>query len=117
MVILQKLTSRVLIKPFVLTDVVPQITTVEKVHNQVERLAVLESVVHINKERAVELRQYLALIHNTFDAAFCQDSGLVHFFHSVKLLMLSFFALHSPNLSKTTLAYALAPIEVRLADG
>lgn len=110
------LTCRLLIESLVLADVVAQITTVQQVHDEVERVPVLERVVHVHQEGTVQLRQDLPLVHHGLDAALCQYSRLAHLLHGVQLLVLRLLPLHFPDFAEAALANAVVLLEMRLAD-
>lgn len=59
-----QLTSLFLSESSVLAYVVAQVSSVQDVHHQVQVLSVLESVVHVDYERVVQLRENLAFVHD-----------------------------------------------------
>ncbi len=59
------LTCCFFVKPPISANVISQVATIEQVHHEIEVLSVLEGVVHIHQEWTVELRENLALVHNT----------------------------------------------------
>jgi hypothetical protein len=65
-----------------LSNMVSQITSLHQVDHQVNVVSILESVVHIDQERMVELRQKFLLIHNRVDTPLTNDTGFSHLFHS-----------------------------------
>jgi hypothetical protein len=71
-----KFTSLLFCESPVSANVVPQITPVQKVHDQVQVLSILEGIVHVDNERIVKLRQDLALIHDRLDATLRYNSCL-----------------------------------------
>ena len=98
-------TSLFLGEATVFTDVVPQVTSREIVHYQVEIFSILESVIHVDNEGVIELCEYLPFIHNTFETAFREYARLGHFLHGV--LLLSLFSLDLPDLSEAALPDAI----------
>ncbi len=66
---------------------VPQISSVLIVHNQVQILAVLESIGHVDDERVVQLGQKVHLVENRRDRLLANNFGFAHFFHRVDLLV------------------------------
>lgn len=92
---------------------VAQVAAVEQVHDQVQVVAVLEGVVHVDQERTVQLREDLALVHDRLDAALGEDARLAHFLHGV--VGLELLALDLPHLAEAALADAVQVLERRLA--
>lgn len=99
-----------------LADVVAQVTTVQQVHDQIERVSVLERIVHVHQERTVQLRQNLPLVHDRLDTALREYSRLAHLLHGIHLVVLRLLPLDFPHFTKATLANAVVLFEVRLAD-
>ena len=48
----------------VLADMIPQITTLHEIDNEVEVVSVLERIVHVHEEWMVQLTKELFLIHH-----------------------------------------------------
>ncbi len=83
---------------------VTEISTCQQVHDQVQVLAILERVVHIDDERVLELRQDLSLVHHRLNAALVKDAGFGHLFHGIYSLY--FLAFNLPYLSESAFADA-----------
>lgn len=110
------LTRGLFVEALVLADVVAQVTAVQQVHDQVERVSVLERIVHVHQEGTVQLRQNLPLVHDRLDAALREYSRLAHLLHGIQLLVLRLLPLHFPHFTEATLADAVVLLEMRLAD-
>ncbi len=92
-------------KTAMFANVVPEVTSWQEVHHQVQIFTILESIVHVDDEWIVELSQDLSLIHHWFDASFRYDTSLRHLFHGIWLLSLLPFDL--PYFSESSLADAV----------
>ena len=108
-----RLTGSFFIESAVLANVVSEITSVQQVHHQVQTLSVLESIVHVDEKRVVELSQDLALIHDRLDTPLRENSRFAHLLHRV--IFLGLFALDSPDFTKASFADAKLISEGRLA--
>ena len=109
-----KFTCLFLRESSVLANMISQVSSVQYVHNQVKVLSILESVVHVDNERVVQLSQDLSFVHNRLDATLCNDSGFGHLLHSV--LLLGFLPVNLPNLTEASLTHAILIIEVILSE-
>jgi hypothetical protein len=89
--------------------VVPQVTSCEQVHDQVQVLTVLESIVHVYQEGTVEEGEDLPLIHDRLNTSLGEDSGLVHFLHGVYFAVL--LVLYFPYFTETTFSNAVVVVE------
>jgi hypothetical protein len=96
-------------------DVVPQISSIEQVHHQVQILSILEGIVHVHDEGVVQLRQNLPFIHDRLYTSLRYNSGFGHLLHGV--LLLGLLAFNLPNLAEATLADAVQVCEVALGEG
>ena len=106
----QKYTGLFLGEATVFANVIPQVTPRQVVHDQVKVFSILESVIHVDDKRVIELCEYLSFIHNTFETAFRQYARFGHFLHGVLLLVL--FALDLPDLAE-----AAFPDAVLISEG
>jgi len=95
-------------------DVVPQVATQQQVHHQVQIHLVLERVVHVHDEGALDHRQQLQLVHHTRHTFLSYDTGLGHLFHC-KFFIFIFFRLHTPDFAKATSSHSINLLEVRFA--
>ena len=111
----RKLTGLFLAEPSVPANVVTEVSAREQVHHQIQILAILEGVVHVDDEGILEHGENLAFVHDRFDAALGDDSCLGHLFHSVAHF--NFFAVYLPHLAKASLANAVVVAKVVLRDG
>ena len=94
-------------------DVVSQIATIEKIHDQIKILSILECVVHIDEEWTIELSEDLSFVHYTLYASFRQYSGFTHFLHGI--FMLELFAIDLPYFSETTFSITKTILKTGLA--
>ena len=85
-------------------DMVPEVTTVQKIHDEVQVLTVLKCIVHVDEERIMKLRKDLPLVHDRFHASFCENSGFAHFLHGEILLAL--LLVYLPDFAESTLTNA-----------
>ena len=92
--------------------VVSQIAAREKVHCEVEVVAVLKRVIHVDDERIVNLREDLSFVHDRLDAFLGEDSRLGHLFHSIMLFR--FLPLYFPHFAETAPPNAVLVGEVVL---
>ena len=91
---------------------VPEVTTREQVHHQVEVLPVLEGVVHVDEEGVVlELGQDAPLAHHRLHAPLRQDAGLAHLLHGEHVGVLGSFVLDLPHFAEAALSDALFVLE------
>lgn len=97
-------------------DVVAKVTARKQVHNQIQVLSILKSIVHVDEERMVlELSKDAPLAHNGLDTALGQDPGLAHLLHGEHVHVLRPLVLHLPYLTETALSNALLVFEQVLA--
>jgi hypothetical protein len=89
---------------------VPEVSSIQQIHHQIQVLSVLESIVHIDQEGVVELGEYLSLVHNRLDTALGDDPGFRHLLHSV--LLLGLLAVDLPDLPEAALSDAVLVVEV-----
>lgn len=59
---------------------------------------------HVHKEWIVETSDNVSFVHYRFDASFCNNSSLAHFFHCKHGAL--FFPLDTPDFAETSLADA-----------
>ena len=81
---------------------VAEVASTQVVHDQVQVLAVLERVVHVDDEDVVQLNQNLPLVDYAAHASLGHDPRLAHLFHSVHLL--PFLTEHAPDFAEATLS-------------
>ena len=111
------LTGCRLVELSVPTDVVPEVSSRQQVHDEVQVLPVLEGKVHVDEKRVMlQLRENSALAHDGLDAPLGQNPRLAHFLHRVQLCMLVSLVLDLPDLTEAALADALLVLEEILAD-
>ena len=55
-------------------EVVPQVTALEEIHDEVKVLSVLEGCFHVHDEGVLEVAEEIAFIHDRVDAFFGDDS-------------------------------------------
>ena len=67
------------------SDVVPEIATEQKVHDQVQIHGVLECIVHIDYELAIDLGDQLELVHDARYAFLGDNPRFRHLLHGVLL--------------------------------
>lgn len=94
-------------------DVETQVSPQEQVHHQVEVHGVLESVVHVNDELALDQGKQLKLIHHARHTLLSYDSRFSHLFHRI-LVAFVFLGLHAPNLAKSSATDGVHSLEVSL---
>jgi hypothetical protein len=104
-----------LVKLPALGQPVPEVSSGEQVHNQIQIIPVLESVLHIDQEVGLELAQYFPLVEYGINASFVKDSGLSHLLHGKHLAV--FLTLDLPDLAKASLPDGVLVAEVVLLDG
>ena len=97
------------------TNVIPQITSVKYIHHQIQVFPVLKSVVHVDYEGIVQLSENLTLIHDRFNASFCNNSGFRHFLHGI--LLFRFLSFNLPYFSKASFSDAVQVCEVAFRQG
>ena len=103
-----------LLEPSPAAHVIPQITTHEQIHNEVEIFPILEGVGHIDNKRVFESGEELSLVEDGVDAFLAYDLGFVHFLHGVYFL--GFFELDAPDFSEAPLAHYELAVEVVTGD-
>lgn len=82
-----------LVKDEASVDIVPQISGLKVIHEQVEILPILKRTFHINNEITLTLQQmgeYLSLVHYWLHTFFGYDSRFVYYFESKDLFRLLF---------------------------
>ena len=89
-----------------------QIASFQQVHYQIQILLVVESIMNIYDEVALDLAHELQLFHDRFDALLVHHSGLQHFFHGVHLAV--FF--NAPYFAEAASADGVVELEVGLRD-
>jgi len=94
--------------------VVSQIASEQQIHHQVQIHLVLERILHVDDEFALNHRQKFEFIHDARNAFFCDDPRLSHFLHRV-LLVFVLFRLHSPNFAESASAHGVNLGEVGFA--
>lgn len=95
-------------------NVIPQVSTVENVHHQVQVLSVLESIVHVYYEGVVQLRENLAFIDNGLNASLSYDSCFRHLLHRV--LLLGLLSFDFPDFAETALTDTIQVDEVAFSE-
>lgn len=95
---------------------VSQVTALHKVKDEIERITILESEMHVYDEGRVELRKENAFVHHALHAFLGHYStviaclhGFEHLLHRV--LVLCLFVLDFPYFTKSTLADYVQIIE------
>ena len=96
-------------------DVVPEIAAEEQVHDQVKIHRVLECIVHIDYELAIDLGDQFELVHDARYAFLGDNPRFRHLFHGV-LLRLCFLRLDAPDFPEAAATYGVDLDEVGLAD-
>ena len=94
------------------SNVISQITAQEQVHDQVEVHLILERIVDVYNEIALNHRQQLQLVHNAGDALFGNNTCLGHLFHGVFFVFV-LFARDAPNLTEATATNGIVLRKVR----
>ena len=94
-----------LIESSILTNVVPQVSPWEVIHNQVQIFAVLECILHINDVNVLKLCKDLSFIDDGLDWPFGDDACFWHFFHRKWLSL--FLALNLPDFTEAAFANAV----------
>ena len=113
----KKLTSHIFIETLAIpADVVTKVTPAQVVHDQVQVLAVLKRIVHVDEEGAVHARQDMPLVHHRFHAALGDNPGLAHLFQG-EVLSLFLFAFHAPDFAEATFTNAEVIHKVRFTNG
>ena len=110
-----KLTSCGFVKLPVTTNMIPQISTIQEVHNKIKIFSILEGIVHIDQEWTVKLSENWSFVHYTFYASFCQYPSFAHFFHCI--FHLEFFTIDLPNFTETTFSNTKTILETWFAYG
>lgn len=97
-----------LVKLLILGEVVPEVSSLHEIDDQVQVLPVFEGVVHIYQEskwiltpqylRVIQLTQELLLVHHRVHTSLRDYPRLQHFLHGVQLVCLLLF--HSPHLAE-----------------
>jgi len=73
-----------------------------KLENKIELVLILEGVLYLDDEEAVQRCQYITLCHSVTDFVFADNQLLANAFHSIKHSAI--FLLDQKNLAKGTLA-------------
>jgi len=63
--------------------VVPQVSTRDKICNQVQIFIILECIEHIYQKRVFELAKQFSFVHYRVNTFFIDDPAFRHFFHRV----------------------------------
>ena len=92
---------------------IPQVTSIQQVHYQIQIFSILECIVHVDEEGRVELGKDLALVDYRFDTALCDDPGLGHLLHCI--LLLGLLPLNLPHFTKSALTNAVLVLKVGLS--
>ena len=79
---------------------IPQITSIKVIHNEIEVLSILKTIDHIDKKRMTQFWEMFSLIQYWSNWFFVYDFSFTHQFHSIDLFVS--FVLHFPYLTKTT---------------
>jgi hypothetical protein len=74
---------------FVAVDISCQLAAANKVHNQVKLFLSLESILHVDDERACDISQDLALGHHVLKLIILHDELFVEYFHRVVFFLSS----------------------------
>ena len=99
------LTSLLLCEPSIFANMEAQVTPGKQVHDQVHVISILKGVVHVDNEWVVQLREYLAFVHDRFETPLGENASFRHFLHCVLLLWL--FPLYFPNLPEPPFSNAV----------
>lgn len=83
----------------------PEVAPSKQVHDELERLRVLEGEVHVDDEVAPEVGQDLAFIHDAVSTFLADDFDFRHFLHSI--LSLVHGVLHREDFAEAADAYDL----------
>ena len=95
---------------------VTKVAPAQVVHDQVQVLAVLKRVVHVDEEWAVHARQNMPLVHHRFHAALGDNPGLAHLFEGEVFSPL-LLAFHAPDFAKATFTNAEVIHKVGFTNG
>jgi hypothetical protein len=82
---------------------VTEISSTEQIHDEIQVLSVLESIVHIHQERTVKLCKDRTFVQDRFHRSFSEYASFTHFLHCecpLKLLII-----HLPHLSKASFSH------------
>ena len=80
---------------------IPQVSAIKVVHDEIKIIPILKSVDHVNQKWMTQLREVLSFIHHRRDWFLVYDLCLTHQFHRVDLPRS--LVLDLPYLTKTTL--------------
>lgn len=94
---------------------VPKIASKKQVHDEEEIHLVLEGVVYVHDERALDHREQFQLVHDTWDALFSNDACLSHLLHGIFVVFV-LFGLHTPHFAETSTTDCIDLLEVCLAN-
>lgn len=64
-------------KPRPIADMIPQITPRHQIHDQIQYLPILKSILHIDNKRIINPLQQILLIHNTLYTLLRHDPTIV----------------------------------------
>ena len=92
---------------------VSEITTKKQVHDEVQVLGILESVMRVNDKLRTDHREQLELIHDRLNTFLVHYSSFKHLFHSKlsDFLSLKSVAAYSPHLAKASATNSVLVIE------
>ena len=93
------------------SDVIAEISTKKEVHDEVEIHVVLEGVVHIHDELALNHAQQLEFIHDGGYTFLGDNSRFRHLFHG-EFCVFVFLRLHAPHFPETSSAQSVNLSEV-----
>lgn len=99
------ITSLLLCEPSIFANMEAQVTPRKQVHDQVHVISILKGVVHVDNEGIVQLREYLAFVHDRFETSLGENASFRHFLHCV--LLLGLFPLYFPNLTEPPFSNAV----------
>ena len=82
-------------------NVIPQISSIQIIHYEIEILSVLEGGFHIDQKRVIEICQKCSLVHDRIYRFLINDLRFLHFFHCIDLIWL--FTFNFPYFPKASL--------------
>ena len=103
-----------LCKPSSTSHMVSKVSTCQKIHDQIQSLSVLESVVHVDNKRMFESAEQLTFVHHRVYTFLADNFCLEHLFHGKESL--AFFELNTPYFSEPTLTNDVQIIEMKSID-
>ena len=85
-----------------IAEMIPQVSSIAIIHDQMQMLPILERINHIHQKRMLQLNQQLPFIHHRVDRSLRHDFHLLHLLHRINDLR--GFLHHLPHLAKAALS-------------